>query len=60
MKRFLDFTRPPDMHQEETNLKELLEEVLAVEQPHIDKANVKAVTRFNADVPALSWWTGNF
>jgi signal transduction histidine kinase len=53
VKRFLDFTRPPDMHQEETNLKELLEEVLAVEQPQIDKANVKAVTRFNADVPPV-------
>ena len=33
VKRFLDFTRPPEMHQEETNLKDLLEEVLGVEQP---------------------------
>jgi signal transduction histidine kinase len=53
VKRFLDFTRPPDMHQEETNLKELFEEVLAVEQPQIEKANVKVVTRFNADVPPV-------
>ena len=27
--------------------------MLAVEQPKIDKANVKAVTRFNADVPPV-------
>ena len=43
VKRFLDFTRPPEMRQEETSLKELLEEVLAVERPRMDKANVKVV-----------------
>jgi len=41
VKRFLDFTRPPEMHQEEANLKELLENVLAVEKPLMDRANVK-------------------
>ncbi len=53
VKRFLDFTRPPDMHQEETNLKDLLEEVLAIEQPQIDRANVKVATHFDADVPPV-------
>jgi signal transduction histidine kinase len=53
VKRFLDFTRPPDLHQEETNLKVLLEEVLAVERPQMDKANVKSVNRFRSDVPPV-------
>ncbi len=52
VKRFLDFTRPPEMHQEEASLKNLLEEVLGVESPHMDKANIKVVTRF-ADVPPV-------
>jgi signal transduction histidine kinase len=53
VKRFLDFTRPPDMHQEETNLKELLEEVIAVERLQMDKVNVKVVNRFAEDVPPV-------
>jgi PAS domain S-box-containing protein len=53
VKRFLDFTRPPDMHQEETNLKDLLEESLAVERPRMDKAHVNVVARFAADVPPV-------
>jgi len=53
VKRFLYFTRPPDMHQEETNLKELLEEVIAVERLQMDKVNVKVVTRFAEDVPPV-------
>jgi len=52
VKRFLDFTRPPEMHQEETALKDLLEDVLAVERPQIDKANIKLITRF-ADAPLV-------
>jgi len=52
VKRFLDFTRPPEMHQEETALKDLLEDVLAVERPQIDKANIKLITRF-ADAPPV-------
>jgi len=52
VKRFLDFTRPPDMHQEETSLKDLLEEVLAVERPQMDKANIRVTARF-AEVPAV-------
>ena len=51
VKRFLDFTRPPEMHQEESSLKEILEEVLAVERPELDKANIKLDARLAADVP---------
>jgi signal transduction histidine kinase/type II secretory pathway pseudopilin PulG/HAMP domain-containing protein len=51
VKRFLDFTRPPEMHQEESNLKEILEEVLAVERPQFAKANIKLEARLASDVP---------
>ena len=53
VKRFLDFTRPPEMHQEESSLKEILEEVLAVERPEFNKANVKLEARLAADVPKV-------
>jgi signal transduction histidine kinase len=53
VKRFLDFTRPPEMHQEETSLKDLLEEVLAVERPRMDKTNVNVEARFADDVPSV-------
>jgi len=51
VKRFLDFTRPPEMHQEESSLKEILEEVVAVERPQFEKANVKLDLRLASDVP---------
>jgi signal transduction histidine kinase len=53
VKRFLDFTRPPEMHQEETSLKELLEELLAIERPRMDKANVKVESLLDAGVPPV-------
>ena len=53
VKRFLDFTRPPDMHQEEINLKGALEEVLAVEKPELDKASIKLDARLASNVPAV-------
>ncbi len=53
VKRFLDFTRPPEMHQEESSLKELLEEVLAVEQPAFDKAGIKLDARLDPRVPEV-------
>ena len=53
VKRFLDFTRPPDMHQEETNLKDLLEELLAIERPQMGKSNVKVEVRFASGVPPV-------
>lgn len=51
VKRFLDFTRPPEMHQEECSLKEILGGVLAVERPEFDKANIKVEALLDADVP---------
>ena len=51
VKRFLDFTRPPEMHQEEASLREILEEVLAVGRPQFDKAKIKLETNFASDVP---------
>ncbi len=51
VKRFLDFTRPPEMHQEESSLKAILEEVLAVERPELEKANIKLETRLDSGVP---------
>jgi len=53
VKRFLDFTRPPEMHQEESSLKEILEEVLAVERPELDKGHIKIDARLAADVPGV-------
>src|SRR6266704_6991315 len=53
VKRFLDFTRPPEMHQEETSLKDLLEEVLAVGKPQMDRASVKVEAHFATDVPLV-------
>lgn len=53
VKRFLDFTRPPEMHQEESSLKGILEEVLAVERPEFDKANVKFESRLDAGVASV-------
>src|SRR5579863_8143596 len=53
VKRFLDFTRPPEMHQEESSLKEILEEILAVERPEFDKANIKLEARLDTDVPRV-------
>src|SRR5579863_9387555 len=51
VKRFLDFTRPPEMHQEESSLKEILEEILAFERAQFDKAGIKLDARLADDVP---------
>jgi signal transduction histidine kinase len=51
VKRFLDFTRPPEMHQEESSLKEILQEVVAVEGAEFDKAGVKMDAQLADDVP---------
>src|SRR4029077_17497668 len=53
VKRFLDFTRPPEMHQEEVSLKEILEEVIAVEKPPFEKANIKIDIRLDSGVPTV-------
>jgi signal transduction histidine kinase len=51
VKRFLDFTRPPEMHQEESSLKQVLEEVVAVEKAQLDKGRIKLDLRLASDVP---------
>jgi signal transduction histidine kinase len=51
VKRFLDFTRPPEMHQEEVSLDHILEDVLAVERPEMEKAGIKLEVRFAPEVP---------
>jgi signal transduction histidine kinase/type II secretory pathway pseudopilin PulG len=51
VKRFLDFTHPPEMHQEESSLKELVEEVLAVERPAFNKASIRLDANLAANVP---------
>jgi len=53
VKRFLDYTRPPEMHQEETSVKELLEEVLAVGRHQMDKALVKVEAHCASNVPPV-------
>ena len=51
VKRFLEFTRPPDLHQELYSLKTLLEEVLVVERPGLQKSGIKVDVRLATDVP---------
>jgi signal transduction histidine kinase len=51
VKRFLDFTHPPEMRQEETSLKRILEESVALERPQLDKGGIKLDLRLAADVP---------
>jgi PAS domain S-box-containing protein len=53
VKRFLDFTRPVEMHQEETSLRELLEQVLAVARPQMEQGRVQLETHFGAEVPPV-------
>jgi PAS domain S-box-containing protein len=53
VKRFLDFTRPVELHLEETNLAELLAEVVAVARPQMERAKVEAETHLPGDVPPV-------
>jgi PAS domain S-box-containing protein len=48
VKTFLDFSRPVQLHLEETGLGKLIDEVLELAQPQIEAAQVTAI----ADVPA--------
>jgi len=43
VKRFLDFTKPVELHLEETALSELVGEVLALARPQIERAGVRAI-----------------
>ncbi len=53
VKRFLDFTRPVELHLEETHLSELLNEVVGVAWPQMEHARVEAVTQLPGEVPPV-------
>ncbi len=54
VKRFLDFTRPVELHLEETNLAELLTEVTALARPQLERGRVQVLTELPETVPAAS------
>jgi PAS domain S-box-containing protein len=53
VKRFLDFTRPIELRLEETNLAELLTEVVAIARPQLESARVEALTQLRDDIPPV-------
>src|SRR5215470_14414772 len=53
VKRFLDFTRPMEVKLEQTQLSQLLKEVLEVAGPQLVKANVEVVRAIPAGVPEV-------
>jgi len=53
VKRFLDFTRPMEVRLEQTQLWQLLGEVLDVARPQLQKANVEVVQSLPTDVPEV-------
>jgi PAS domain S-box-containing protein len=53
VKSFLDFTRPLELHLEETNLAQLLAEVVALARPQMERAEVEAATQLPGDFPAV-------
>ena len=53
VKRFLDFTSPVEYHPEDTDLAELLADVVAVAQPQMERVHVEAATQFPGDVSAV-------
>src|SRR3981189_210276 len=53
VKRFLDFTRPMEIKLEQTQLSQLLCEVLEVARPQLQKANVEMVQSLPGDVPEV-------
>jgi len=53
VKRFLDFMRPVELRPEETNLGELLQEVLRLARPQMERAGVQLETQFDGEVPPV-------
>src|SRR5579859_2563447 len=53
VKRFLDFTRPMEVKLEQTQLSQLLGEVLEVAQPQMQKANIQVAQLLPIDVPEV-------
>ena len=52
VKRFLDFTRPVELHREETQLAELIDEVVRVARPQIERAKIEVETHCDTNLPA--------
>lgn len=53
VKRFLDFTRPMEVKLEQTQLSQLLGEVLEVARPQLQKANVHMKQSLPGDIPEV-------
>jgi PAS domain S-box-containing protein len=53
VKRFLDFSRPMDIHLEATQLADLLKQVLDVALPQLQQANVQVAQLLPIDVPEV-------
>jgi len=53
VKRFLDFSRPMDVRLEPTQLADLLQEVLEVARPQLEKSNVQVAQLLPIDVPEI-------
>jgi PAS domain S-box-containing protein len=52
VKRFLDFTRPVEMHLEESSLAELIQDVLNAARPELEAGKVSLETHLSPSVPA--------
>jgi PAS domain S-box-containing protein len=52
VKRFLDFTRPVEMHVEDTSLAQVINGVLTLARPQAERANVKLHSKL-ADLPSV-------
>jgi len=53
VKRFLDFTRPMDVHLEATQLADLLKGVLEIAKPQLQKSNILLAQLLPIDVPEV-------
>jgi PAS domain S-box-containing protein len=53
VKRFLDFTKPVDMHVDDVDLAPLLSKVIEVARPEIERAKVTVETRLADGMPPL-------
>src|SRR2546430_4917104 len=53
VKRFLDFTRPMEVRLEATQLANLLQEVLEIAKPQLEKSNILLAQLLPIDVPEV-------
>jgi signal transduction histidine kinase len=53
VKTFLDFTKPVELHLEDTNLADIVGEVLSLARPQIERAGVKAVVEQTETLPPV-------